>query len=135
MTPDELQARTKQFTLRVMKLVEALPNSIVGWEFGRQLLRSSASVSANYRAARRARSRKEFVAKIGIVVEEIDESEHWLDLIIEGELLPEAKVEPLRTEAEELTHIFAKTQRTARKKKTKSPDRQIAKSPNTQENE
>ena len=131
MTRDELQLRTKQFALRVIKLVEALPNKPVGWEVGRQLLRSAMSVSANYRAARRARSRKEFAAKIGIVVEETDEAVHWIELVMDSGLVSKARVTPLHQEACELLRIFASTHRTARARGvTKSPDHQIAKSPN-----
>lgn len=72
MTPDELEKRTKTFALRVVKLVDALPSKAAGRTFGSQLLRSASSAAANYRAARRGRSGKEFVAKLSIVVEEID---------------------------------------------------------------
>jgi four helix bundle protein len=130
MTRDELQLRTKQFALRVIKLVEALPNKPVGWELGRQLLRSATSVSANYRAARRARSKKEFAAKIGVVVEEADESVHWIELVMESGLVKEARITALRQEAEALMRIFARTQRTARSANqiAKAPNRQITKS-------
>jgi len=81
---------------------------------GRQLLRSGLSVGANYRAARRARSRKEFIAKLGVVVEEIDESAHWLEVIIENDLMKHDLVRPLFEEAMELTKIFAATRRRAK---------------------
>jgi len=135
MTPDELQARTKFFAQRVVKLVDALPKTVAGREIGRQLLRSATSVGANYRAARRGRSSREYLAKISIVVEEADESEYWLELIRDCGLLSKRQVGPLLQESTELTKIFASTRRTARSKKT-SPDRQITKSPNqTQEDE
>lgn len=127
MNADELQQRTRSFALRVIKLVDALPNTIAGRGMGRQLLDSATSVSANYRAARRARSRKEFVAKISIVAEESDESEHWLDLIMASGLMNTKRVLSLHQEAGELMKIFAATRKTT---KSKSPDRQIAKSPN-----
>lgn len=110
---DDIQARAKAFALRVIRLVEALPATVAGREIGRQLLRSATSVSANYRAARHARSRKEFIAKLGVVVEESDESHHWLDLLIDAELMSEEKAGPLRDEADELTRIFASTRRSA----------------------
>ena len=114
MTPDELQMRTREFALRIIKLVSALPNTIAGREIGRQLLKSGTSVSANYRAARRGRSKKEYIAKIGIVVEESDETEHWLDLIMASELMSEDRVKDLHEESLELLKIFSKTRRTAR---------------------
>jgi len=94
------------------------------------------SISANYRAARRARSRKEFVAKIGIVTEEADETLHWLELLIEAGYVPTDRLEALHAEAGELVRIFAKTRGTARgdlKSKqypnTQSQDHKITKSP------
>jgi len=85
------------------------------------------SASANYRAARRGRSKKEFTAKLGIVVEETDESQHWLELIMDAELMPRNKVQPLWQEATELMRIFAATRSTAVRNRqiAKSPDRQI----------
>lgn len=74
MTPEELKKRTKQFGLRCIKVVEALPNARTADVLGRQLLRSATSVDANYRAACRARSQADFVSKIGIAIEEADES-------------------------------------------------------------
>ena len=122
MTPDELEGRVKQFALRVIRLVDALPKTVAGHAIAKQLIRSGTSVSANYRAARRGRSKKEFAAKVGIVTEEADETAHWLELVMEAELLPRDRVEPLYTEASELTRIFAATRRTAVKGK-QSPDR------------
>ena len=87
MDADELKQRTKQFALRVLKLVEALPNNLQGRAVGGQLVRAGTSVGSNYRAACRGRSRAEFAAKLGIVEEEADESAFWLELIIEGSLL------------------------------------------------
>ena len=86
MKPDDLKRRTKQFALRVLKLVAALPKSLAGKTIGSQLVRAGTSVGANYRAACRARSKLEFIAKIGIVEEEADESGFWMELIIKGEL-------------------------------------------------
>ena len=114
MNADELQLRTKEFAIRVIRLVQALPNNVVGWEIGKQVLRSSLSVGANYRAARRARSKKEFIAKIGIVLEEADETEYWLEIISDVELIPSNRVADLRKEAAELMKIFAATKKTAK---------------------
>jgi four helix bundle protein len=107
MNKEELKARTKRFALRVMSLVEALPKTASGRAIGNQLVRSGTSVGANYRACCRGRSRAEFIAKIGVVEEEADESAFWMELIIEGNLLPASKVEPLLREANELVAIMA----------------------------
>jgi four helix bundle protein len=103
----ELKQRTKTFALRVMKLVDALPRSRSGNAIGNQLVRSGTAVGANYRATCRARSKAEFIAKIGVVEEEADESGFWMELIIDGELLPLRKVSALLQEAGELTAVMA----------------------------
>src|SRR5205809_6011037 len=105
MDSDDLKKRTKQFALRILKLVAALPNTIQGRAIGGQLVRSGTSVGSNYRAACRGRSKAEFVAKLGIVEEEADESAFWMELIIEDELLKPQLVQPLLDEANELTKI------------------------------
>jgi four helix bundle protein len=109
MDANELKTRTKQFALRVLKLVAALPNTLAGKAIGSQLSRAGTSVGANYRAACRGRSKAEFVAKLGTCEEEADESAYWMEMIIEGELLKRKQVEPLLAEAEELTRIFAQS--------------------------
>lgn len=109
MTPDELKKRTKQFALRILKLVAALPNTVQGRAIANQLVRAGTAVAANYRASCRARSKAEFTAKIGTVEEEADESAFWLELIIEGGLLKQQVVQQLLTEAWELTRIMAKS--------------------------
>ncbi len=106
MDAEELKKRTKQFALRIIKLVDALPNNTVGRVIGNQLVRCGTSVGANYRSACRARSTAEFIAKLGIVIEESDESEFWLELIIDSGLMKKKLVDPLITEANELTAIF-----------------------------
>src|SRR5437763_16212916 len=106
MTPDELKARTKHFALRIIKLVAALPKSVEGRAIANQLVRSGTSVAANYRAACRARSKVEFVAKIGVVLEEADETQFWLELITEANLLSVERVQPLLDETSELVAIF-----------------------------
>jgi four helix bundle protein len=110
----ELKERTKFFALRVMKLVDAIPNSVSGRAIANQLVRAGMSVGANYRAACRGRSKAEFIAKLGIVIEEADECEYWLELIIDGEVLPKTKVQPLLQEAHELAAIFVASVRTAK---------------------
>ena len=113
MNADDLKKRTKRFALRILKLVSALPNTDQGRTVGGQLARAGTSVGANYRAACRGRSKAEFVAKLGIVIEEADESGFWLELIIEGELLRAELVQPLLDEANELTSIMTRSHMTA----------------------
>jgi len=113
MTAEELKFRTKGFALRVIKLVAALPKTIEGRAIANQLVRCGTSVAANYRGACRARSRGEFVAKIGVVLEESDETQLWLELIIESKLLPVKRVEPLLAEASELVAIFVASRKSA----------------------
>jgi four helix bundle protein len=115
MTERELLERTKQFGLRIFKLVGALPQTIQGRAVASQLIRSGTSVAANYRAACRARSKPEFVAKLGVVEEEADESAFWLELIIETHLLSAAKVRPLLIEAGEIVAMMASSKKTAAK--------------------
>ncbi len=117
MKGDELKDRTKLFALRIMKLVDALPNTVAGKTIANQIMRSGSSVGANYRAACRARSNAEFISKLGIILEESDETEFWLELIMDGKLLPKDKVEPLKKEAEEITAIMASSRKTAQSKK------------------
>ncbi len=113
MTADELKLRTKRFALRVIALVAPLPKTITGRAIANQLVCCGTSVAANYRAACRARSRSEFVAKMGVVPEEADETQLWLELIVESKLLPVKRVEPLLTEASELVAIFVASRKSA----------------------
>jgi four helix bundle protein len=105
----ELQQRSKDFALRVLKLIEYLPNMIGGKILAHQLARSATSVGANYRAACRARSPAEFASKLGTVAEEADESE----LIRDGDFTPEKRIASLVSEADELTAIFTSGRRSA----------------------
>src|SRR2546427_2828284 len=114
----ELQDRTKKFALRVLNLIEKLPDTIGGRVLANQLARSATSVSANYRAACRARSPAEFSSKLGTVAEEADESLHWLELIRDGSFIPEKRIAPLLAEADELTAIFTAGGRAQRRKQT-----------------
>ena len=116
-TKETLKKRTKQFGLRVMKLVDALPKTTSGRAIGNQLVRSGTSVGANYRSACRGRSEAEFTAKLGVVVEEADESGFWMELIVEGNLLPDKQVAPLLQESEELVALFTASIRTTRERK------------------
>ena len=115
MTPEELKDRTKEFALRVMRLVDALPKSTKGRALASQLNRSGTSVAANYRAACRGRSRAEFIAKIGVVEEEADETALWIELIIADALLSKKKVQSLLDEANELVAIMAASYISAQK--------------------
>ena len=113
MTTDELKARTKQFALRVVTLVEVLPDSVRGRVIADQITRSATSVGANYRATCRARSRAEFIAKIGVVEEEADETDFWLELIIESKIRRAKQILPLLNEANELVAIMAASRKSA----------------------
>ncbi len=109
MKPDELKDRTKQFALRVLKLVAAMPKTIEGRAIASQLVRCGTSVAANYRASLKA----EFIAKVGVVLEEADEALLWLELIAEANLLPPKRVDPLLAEANELVAIMVASRRSA----------------------
>jgi four helix bundle protein len=109
----ELQQRTKDFALRVLNLIEHLPNTIGGRVLANQLARSATSVGANYRAAWRARSRADFPSKLGTVADEADESLYWLELIQVGDFVPEKKIASLISEADKLTAIFTSGRRSA----------------------
>jgi len=112
----ELQARTKTFALRIIRMFRRLPKTEEAKIMGRQVLRSGTSVAANYRAVCRARSKAEFAAKLGIVVEEADETVFWLELLVESGIVPEERARGLIDEAKELLAIFVVSRRTARKK-------------------
>lgn len=113
MNSKELKARTKKFAHNCVKIAAELPNSQLGRHIAGQLNRSSTSVAANYRATCHAQSKAAFIAKISIVVEECDESEFWLEFIIDEILLPKERVMQIFKEANELTSIFVKSRKTA----------------------
>src|SRR5512137_681264 len=106
MNENEMKQRTKTFALRVINLVDKLPNQLPARRIGDQLLRAGTSVAANYRAACRARSRADFRSKLGIVEEEADESAFWMELLIESGLVPQRRLEKLLDEANQLTAIM-----------------------------
>lgn len=114
MNKEDLQQRTKRFALAILRLTETLPTGRAASVLGRQLLRAATSVGANYRAACRARSRADFVAKMGIVEEEADESCYWLELLREAQLVPAEAAERLLQEAQELVAIAVASIKTAR---------------------
>ncbi len=114
MTPTELKARTKTFALRIIKMSKEIPKSDdAGRVIIKQILRSGTSVAANYRASCRSRSQAEFIAKIGTVEEEADETALWLELLVESGIMPEGKLSALLLEANELTAIMASSRKTA----------------------
>jgi four helix bundle protein len=111
----ELKARTKSFALRIIKLTRALPRCSEGRVIGNQLLRCGTSVAANYRAACRARSRTEFLAKLGVVVEEADETVFWLEMLSESGLVRKERLREIVPEANELVAIFSAAQLTVKR--------------------
>ena len=113
MNEAELKQRTKQFALRVIKLVRVLDKGFEGRIIGKQLVRCVTSVGANYRAVCRARSKADFVAKLAIVEEEADESCYWMELIIEAGLMKAELVGPLLQEGNELVAIITASRKTA----------------------
>ena len=111
----DLKLRTKAFALRIIKMFGALPKKMEAQVLGKQLLRSGTSVGANYREAHRARSKAEFVAKIGDSLKELDESAYWLELLAESGLVPAPRLAGLQDECDQLIAIF-----TTISKKTKA---------------
>src|SRR5581483_3954836 len=104
MNPEELQKRTKHFAVRIVKLVQHLEKmGSIGIIIAKQLLRCGTSVAANYRAVCRAKSGKDFINKLCIVVEEADETQFWLELLVEADILPMLQVKELLKEASEIT--------------------------------
>ena len=114
MTPKELKDRTKRFAVGVIGLCRELPPTLDGRRLGGQLIDAATSVAANYRAACRARSRAEFISKLGTVLEESDESLFWLELMIDVNLVTKPRAERLLKEADELTAIFTTSLKTAK---------------------
>jgi four helix bundle protein len=112
-----LKERTKQFGLRTIRLVRALPKGMEGRVLGGQLLRAATSVGANYRAACRSRSVAEFISKIGVVEEESDECCFWMEMIVAADLMQQALVGDLLKEADEITAIMTASRRTAQRRK------------------
>jgi four helix bundle protein len=115
MTPEEMKARTKAFALAIIKLASELPDTPVAKMIRGQLLRCGTSVGANYRASCRAKSKPDFISKLGIVIEEADETIYWLEIIIDSGILPSKRVTPLIKEADEIVAITVASVNTARK--------------------
>ncbi len=112
----DLENRTSDFALRIVRLYRSLPNSAEAQVIGKQLLRAGTSVGANYRAVERSRSRADFISKLGIVLEEADEVDFWLNLLVRADIFPRDRLSGLLTEINELIAIFVASQKTAKAK-------------------
>ncbi|MFZ2362591.1 MAG: four helix bundle protein [Anaerolineae bacterium] len=110
----DLKKRTKAFALRIVRLYTALPKTTVAQVLGKQVLRSGTSVGAHYREASRARSTAEFISKLEVAIQELDETLYWLDLLQEAAIVRPGQLTDLRAEAEELISIFVSSVRTAK---------------------
>ena len=109
MTKEDMRERLTDFAVRIIKMVDALPSSISGNAVARQIVRSGTSPSANYRAACLAKSDKDFLNKMKMVEEELDETNHWLDIIMRSQMIDPKRLEPLFQESKELTGIIVKS--------------------------
>src|SRR5208337_2716555 len=116
--PEQLRARTKQFAIRIVRVFKSLPKNDEARIIGKQLLRAGTSVAANYRAVGRARSRAEFVSRMGVLVEEADETVFWLELLIDTGVVRKVLMESILAEANELLAIFAASHGTARQRRS-----------------
>ncbi len=114
---EKLRARTKEFAIRVIHLFQALPHTKEAQVIGYQLLRCGTSIGANYRSACHARSRADFISKIGVVTEEADESVFWIELLSDLGIMKKDRLDDLLREAKELTAIFAASRQTAKQRK------------------
>ncbi len=123
MTQQELKNRTKQLSIRVIRLVESLPKTTASNAIGRQLIRSGTSVGANYRAACRAKSTADFINKLAIVEEEADESIYWIELLVESDQIKLSLVENLIQEFDEILSIVVAAIKTS--KARRNPQSQI----------
>lgn len=118
MSERDLKKRTKEFALRILKLVDALPKTTAGRALASQIVRSGTSVAANYRAACRAKSPADFIAKLGIGEEEADETLFWLELLEESDFIAPAKLVAIKQEAHELIAITVTSIKTARRNRS-----------------
>jgi four helix bundle protein len=107
-----LADRTKWLAIRVIKIVGTFPNNVEYWIIGKQLIRSATSVAANYRAVRRSRSNKEFLAKLNIVVEECDETLFWMEMLEDAELIDASSIEDIKKETIEVLKVLATSKQT-----------------------
>ena len=127
MNKAELQERMTAFAVRIVKMVDSMPSTVAGLAIARQIVRSGTSPSANYRAACLAKSDKDFINKMKMVEEELDETCHWLEIIMRRDIMPVARLKPLHQESSELLNIIAKSVITTRKRMNAE---EIAKSSN-----
>jgi four helix bundle protein len=123
MTEEELKSRLKVIALRVIHLVQVLPKNVTGEVIGKQLIRSVTSVAANYYSACKARSKADFLNKLGIVEEEADETQLWIELIIESGLMKASRLSNLLAEVKEITAIMASSRITIKGLRRKNPER------------
>lgn len=120
MTPDDLKARTKKFAVDVIRFARSIPRDHINDEIASQLADAATSTAAHYRAVCRARSRADFINKLGGALEEVDESALWLEILTEADISSEAQTRPLRTEADELTRILVRSRETARARRDRA---------------
>ncbi|MBA4149796.1 MAG: four helix bundle protein [Verrucomicrobia bacterium] len=114
MTPEQLKVRTKSYALRILKVVQALPENRECNIFGSQLLRAGTSVGANYRAVCRAKSPADFLHKLRIVEEKCDETLFWMEMLVEGDLVKESRLKELMSEGNEILSIIVSSAKTIR---------------------
>jgi len=124
-----MKARTKRFALRVIRLIDSLPDSKASFVIGRQLLRSGTSVGANYRSACRGKSTADFLSKLSIVEEEADESVYWMELLVESDLVRESMLADLIDEANQIVAIIVAAIKTTKLKRNPKSEFRIPKSP------
>ena len=122
MTQNEMKERTKAFALRVIKLVNSLPNNLAANTIGKQLLRSGTSVGANYRSACRAKSNADFISKLGIVEEEADESIYWMELLSDSKIIRHQLLSGLIDEADQIVAIVVKSIKTSKLRRAPKPN-------------
>ena len=103
---NDLPDRTKSFALEIIRVMDALPRTTSAQVLGKQVLRSATSVGANYREAYRGRSKAEFISKCGDSLRELEETAYWLELLVDGKIVPAERVSALRQECDELIAIF-----------------------------
>lgn len=115
--PNDLRGRTKTFALRVIRLFGALPKTTEAQIVGKQALRSATSIGAHYREASRARSNAEFVSKIEVALQELEETAYWFELMVDGEIVPRARLADLQRENDELIAIFVTIANKAKRRK------------------
>jgi four helix bundle protein len=123
MTPEELRARSKKFAVNVILFARTIPKDPIHDEIATQLTDAATSTAAHYRAACRARSRRDFINKLGGAIEEVDESALWLEILAEACISPREQTQPFWNEADELTRIFVRSRETARSNFDQSPSK------------